>query len=103
MSIKNIWVGWPQYPPSIAVNTLNKSTIVYASWNGSTETVAWQVLAGHSYNQMQVVNCHIPRKEFETKILVNSVGPYFQVKSLNESGQVLGISKIVHIKDADTL
>ena len=45
-AFKNKWVGLPLYPPSIAVELFCEDAIVYASWNGSTETVAWQVLAG---------------------------------------------------------
>ncbi|WP_176545249.1 hypothetical protein [Bacillus sp. AFS041924] len=52
---------------------------------------------------MKIVKSSIPRKGFETKIKVNSVGLYFQLKELNESGQVLGISKIVHKKDKATM
>jgi len=102
-AFKNKWIGWPQYPPSIVAITYHEGTFVYASWNGSTETVAWQVLSGHSFKQMQIVKSSIPRKGFETKIVGDSVGPYFQVRALNEAGQVLGISRIVRKQDIDAL
>ena len=46
-AFKNKWVGLPLYPPSVTVDFLHdQEATVYASWNGSAETVAWQVLAG---------------------------------------------------------
>lgn len=97
-AFKNKWIGLPLYPPSIAVDLFCKSAIVYASWNGSTETVAWQVLAGPSHNRLSVVIISTPRIGFETKINVNSCGPYFQVNALNSCGKVIGTSRIVHVK-----
>ncbi|WP_245592321.1 arylsulfotransferase family protein [Ectobacillus panaciterrae] len=97
-AFKNKWVGLPLYPPSIAVNLLSKDTaIVYASWNGSTETASWQVLAGPTPRTLSVVIFSTPRTGFETDIDVNSVGPYFQVNALNSSGQVIGTSRIARL------
>lgn len=96
-AFKDKWVGLPFYPPSIAVNPLcEDAAIVYASWNGSTETVAWKVLAGPAPNKLSEVGTDAPRTGFETDILVHSIGPYFQVKALNSSGQTIGTSQIIH-------
>lgn len=90
-AFKDKWVGLPLYPPSIAVNPLcEDAAIVYASWNGSSETAAWQVLAGPKPNKLSEVVTGAPRTGFETDILVQSIGPYFQVKALNSSGQTIG-------------
>lgn len=99
-AFKNKWVGLPFYPPSIAVNLCCKSesAIVYASWNGSTETDAWQVLAGLKQDKLSVIVNRASRTGFETEIDVNSDGPYFQVKALNSCGQVIGTSRIIHMK-----
>ena len=43
---RNTWVGLPLTRPSAAVRLVNGSPVVYASWNGSTQTVAWRLLAG---------------------------------------------------------
>jgi len=96
-AFKNKWVGLPLYPPSIAVKLFCEAAIVYASWNGSTGTVAWQVLAGPTPDILSVVVNRIPRTGFETEIDVNSDGPYFQVNALNSSGQVIGTSRIQRI------
>lgn len=97
-AFKNKWRGVPLYPPSIAVETFREdAVIVYASWNGSTETVAWQVLAGLNPDRLSVVVDSIPRTGFETDIYVNSDRPYFQVNALNSCGHVIGTSRIVHL------
>lgn len=98
-AFKNQWVGLPHYPPSIAVEPkLNNEVIVYASWNGSTETVAWQVLAGPTPKKLSAVLKSTPRTGFETDIPVHSMGPYFQVNALNSSGKVIGTSRIIHVE-----
>lgn len=93
---KHKWVGLPLYPPSIAVDQLFEDAVVYASWNGSTETAAWQVLAGSTSKKLSVVIISTPRTGFETEIKVNSDGPYFQVKALNSDGKVIGTSRIAY-------
>jgi hypothetical protein len=95
-AFKNKWVGLPLDPPSLAVEVLGKDATVYVSWNGSTETVAWQVLAGTKPNKLSALVTSTPRTGFETEIPVDSVGPYFQVCALNSDGKVIGTSRIVH-------
>ncbi|HVI40342.1 MAG TPA: arylsulfotransferase family protein [Anaerovoracaceae bacterium] len=93
-AFKNKWVGLPQYPPSIAVELYCGVAFIYASWNGSTETVAWQLLAGSTFYDLSVVEDYVPRTGFETKIHVNSNGPYFQINALNSRDQIIGVSRI---------
>jgi hypothetical protein len=89
------WVGIPDYPPSAAARTGDGQTTVYASWNGSTRTAAWQVLAGPRPGFLSVTVPHARRTGFETAVPTNSTGPYFQVKALDAAGNVLGVSKVV--------
>ncbi len=96
-AFKNIWVGLPLYPPSIAVKLYHDSAIVYATWNGSTETVAWQVLAGPKPDKLSIIEKYSERIGFETKIDVHSEGPFFQVNALDSCGHVIGESHIVHV------
>ena len=97
-AFKTKWAGLPCSPLSIAVNTVSEdATIVYASWNGSTETAAWQVLAGPTPEGLSVVVKCTPRTGFETAICVNSSGPYFQVNALNYCDNVIGRSRITHV------
>ena len=87
------WVGTPYYPPSIAVVSNNGVATVYASWNGSTETTTWQLFSGSGLKQFSLTKT-VAKSGFETAISVTNSGPYFQVKALDASGKVIGVSKI---------
>jgi arylsulfotransferase ASST len=91
---KSPWVGLPSYPPSVAVSSTNGQTTIYASWNGSTETAIWQVFAGNNPKALTFVASAF-KSGFETSITVPVAGPYFLVKALNSSGEVLGESALV--------
>lgn len=94
-SFKNKWIGLPLYPPKIAIEPLGKTkSIIYVSWNGSTEATSWQVLSGPTCNRLSVVVISVLRTGFETKIEVDG-GPYFQVRALNSCGKVIGVSRVV--------
>ncbi len=88
------WVGKPIYPPSITVESINHQTVVYASWNGSTETTSWQLYAGLHSNDLQLVST-TGKTGFETAILSSNNGPFFQVKAKDASNQVIGTSNII--------
>ncbi len=88
------WVATPLYPPSIAVQSSGSQNVVYASWNGSTETTSWQVFAGDSPKTLSLVTS-VPKSGFETAIPVMVDGPFFQVKALNSSAEIIGVSKII--------
>lgn len=92
-AFRNKWVGIPFYSPSIAVRSHICQTTVYASWNGSTETVAWQLFAGSSPQNLTLV-AQVNKTGFETAITVPISGPYFQVKALDAFGHIIGVSKI---------
>jgi hypothetical protein len=100
-AFKNEWVGLPLYPPSMDVVLNEDAANVYASWNGSTETAAWQVLAGPTRKSLAAVVDSAPRTGFETDIHVPSAGPYFQVRALDFRGQVIGVSQIVQAEQAE--
>lgn len=88
------WVGMPYYPPSISTKIIQNNTLVYASWNGSTETKSWEVYAGLSPDTLRLV-ASANKHSFETSTSVNGHWPFFQVRALNANGQVIGISKII--------
>ncbi len=92
------WIGKPFYPPSIGITSIAGQITVYASWNGSTETTQWQVLAGPKPKKLSLV-ASAAKSGFETAIPVNNTGPYFQVRALNANGHVIGKSKIVKLKN----
>lgn len=88
------WVGEPCTLLSAAVVVSGSGATVYASWNGSTETVSWRVLAGHSPSHLKRV-AEAAKLGFETAIPLNSTGPYFQVEALNKKGRVIGKSAVI--------
>lgn len=94
---RNNWVGRPFYPPSIGITSTNGQIIVYASWNGSTETAQWRVLAGCSPKRLFPV-ASAAKSGFETSIQVSAKGPYFRVKALNADGYVIGKSKVIKFR-----
>ncbi|MER6845922.1 arylsulfotransferase family protein [Streptomyces platensis] len=96
-TFRNRWVGRPYYPPSAAARVRAGRSVVYASWNGSTETRAWQLLAGPHPRSLSVVVGHSPRTGFETTLATAHRGPYFQVRALDGHGRVLGTSRVVQL------
>lgn len=95
---RNHWVGKPFYPPSIAITSDNGQITVYASWNGSTQTVKWRVYAGAKPKKLCYIRSAV-KSGFETAIPVNAKGPYFQIKAVNAEGRVIGKSKIVKFRN----
>ena len=87
------WAGQPADVPAIAIgpNGAGGST-VYASWNGVTEAIRWQILAGAEATSMQPVASAV-HAGFETAITVNTAGPYFAAVALGRSGNELGRSQ----------
>lgn len=94
---RNDWVGRPFYSPSIGLTSVSGQVTVYASWNGSTETSQWQVLAGSKPKKLVPV-ATVQKSGFETSIPVSQKGPYFQVRALDATGHVIGKSKIIKLK-----
>ncbi|MER6143915.1 arylsulfotransferase family protein [Streptomyces sparsogenes] len=96
-AFRNTWTGTPYYPPSAAARAKGGRSVVYASWNGSTRTRAWQVLAGRDPGALSVVVEHARRSGFETAVPTTSRGPYFQVRALDAAGKVLRASEVVRL------
>lgn len=96
-AFRDSWVGTPTTPPKTVAQTKDGKTTVYASWNGSTETTAWQVLAGSGESDLAVVVQSTPRKGFETSVVVSGSAAYYQVKALDSTGQVIGTSEVVAV------
>ena len=85
----------PTDKPAVAVGSpANGSHIVYVSWNGATEVVAWRVFAGATSSALSAA-ATADWADFETALTVNSAGPYFQVAALDSAGRELGRSDLV--------
>jgi hypothetical protein len=86
------WVGTPSYPPSGARRTANGTSTVFASWNGATEIVRWEVLGGASGSRLAPV-ASMPKSGFETSIsLGKRKYKVLEVRALDPHGSVLGVS-----------
>jgi hypothetical protein len=96
-AFRDKWIGTPYYPPSAAARSAGGHSVVYASWNGSTQTSAWQVLAGSDPKSLSVVVGHALRSGFETAVTTPTPGPYFQVRALDAKGRVIGESRVVKL------
>jgi hypothetical protein len=93
------WSGQPSEDPAVAAEPgSDDNVIVYASWNGATEVATWQVLAGPSPNRLKSISS-APRNGFETPISVHTTEPYVAVQARDRSGEVLGTTKAVKLRN----
>ncbi|MGH2533183.1 MAG: arylsulfotransferase family protein [Thermomicrobiales bacterium] len=90
------WTGLPSEAPAVAVESeAENRTRVYVSWNGSTEVVSWQVLAGSDPDRLRPVGPSAPCTGFETEIMVQTSEPFLAVQAEDRAGRVLGLSAAV--------
>jgi hypothetical protein len=54
-TFRSAWHGTPQSPPSLGVRRNGTAVTASASWNGATDVVGWQVLAGPDAQHLKVV------------------------------------------------
>jgi hypothetical protein len=90
------WVGIPLTKPGAAAAQANGQTTVFASWNGSTQTVAWAVLAGPSRNSLAPV-ASATRTGFETAITTTAPGPFFEVIAIGPGNVALKSSAVIRV------
>ncbi len=93
-AVSSPWVGIPLTKPAAAVTEANGDATVYASWNGSTQTVAWKLFAGSTRASLKPVSI-TSRTGFETAISTTSKGPFYEVKALGARDKVLKTSAII--------
>jgi hypothetical protein len=87
----------PTDKPAVAVGSgANGAHIVYVSWNGATEVVAWRAFAGATSSSLSAAGT-ADWAEFETALTVDSAGPYFQVAALDSAGRELARSGTVKV------
>lgn len=87
-----VWVGRPTQPPAVAIEpSKNGRTMVYASWNGATQIVRWQVLAGPDAQHLHGL-VTVAKDGFETAIPVRTSARYVAVRALDAHGGALGTS-----------
>jgi len=86
------WVGRPASTPAVAaVSNPDGTMTVYASWNGATEVVRWQVRSGTTRADLKAM--HTARRTgFETAMVVPAA-LYVSVAALDAKGGELGVSQ----------
>jgi Arylsulfotransferase (ASST) len=90
--VKN-WIGTPGRPPRGAVRKVKHGVLVFASWNGTTQTTAWRVLAGRNPTHLAVVATKA-KNGFETAIPLKSAYKKYKVQAVDAKGHVLRISPV---------
>lgn len=90
------WQGTPQHAPALTVrrSSTTGKTVVYASWNGDTQTAYWQVHSGDYRSSMKEIGI-ARRRAFETAIPIGDADGYFAVTALDRTGRVLGRSATI--------
>jgi hypothetical protein len=96
-AFRDDWHGYPITAPKAAATASGSALTVYASWNGSTETARWRVLAGNSSSSLKPVTDR-PWNGIETRIKATSAAPVVAVEALDGSGKVIGKSAAVAVK-----
>jgi hypothetical protein len=86
------WVGRPAEKPALAA----KQGRLYASWNGSTETVSWRLLAGTSAVALPAAGT-FPRRGFETSFAAPARAKFVAVVALDRSGGPLATSDTIRL------
>jgi hypothetical protein len=90
------WDGQPPSRPRAAATASGPSTAVFASWNGSTRTASWTVLAGASPGALAPV-VSAPRTGLETPISAPTSARYVAVEAVDASGRALSRSAVVKV------
>ena len=87
------WTGTPLDVPAVVLEKDKKGqSLVYVSWNGSTETVGWRLLTGTNPRYLKP-GLIVARTDFETAIRVPPRSRHVAVAALDRHGKVLAQSK----------
>ncbi len=90
------WNATPYYRPRVAVRRHRGRVTVHASWNGATNVVRWQLMAGTSGRHLTTVK-RTRRTGFETTIAVSG-GRFFKARALDRRGHVIGTSAVARVR-----
>ena len=87
------WIGRPLTRPAVATQRGR----VFVSWNGATEVVRWQILAGRSARDLRPFRT-VPKRGFETSAPTSPGLPWISVRALDRAGRALGTSRAVRVR-----
>jgi hypothetical protein len=97
-AFRQLFTATPSSRPDVAVDRHGDATTVYASWNGSTETARWRVLAGPDREHLAVAADDVPRTGFETAVVVHTAARSVQVDALDAHGHRLASSRRARVR-----
>lgn len=87
------WQGFPTWPAALAVEVEDGTAYLYFSWNGSTDTVSYKILAGHDPKRLSQLAA-VAKDGFETSFAFHLPDDelwYFRIIPVNDQS-VNGIS-----------
>ncbi|KAI9166521.1 hypothetical protein HJFPF1_02628 [Paramyrothecium foliicola] len=104
---KGRWTGRPTWPPSLAIDAPEQSTMnatIYVSWNGATDVAEWAILGS---DNATAINGHenfiasANRTGFETEIYlgINSTHRYIGAAALTADGDIIGSSYVFDMEN----
>ena len=70
---------------------------VYASWNGATTVVRWQILAGDAPESLNVLS-EVPRVGFETTAEIETAAAWVAVQAIDADGNIIGASETIPLR-----
>lgn len=91
------WQGFPNWPPQLVVETDDGAVKLFFSWNGSTETTAFQIYRGTDRNNLELLTT-VEKTGFETTYEFNTNEQalwYFQVVPVDGRGATGVASSVV--------
>jgi hypothetical protein len=92
---RSVWKATPATPPTVAVHRTGTGVTVHADWNGATDVVRWDLLAGADAQHLRVVRA-VPYTGFEVtqSLPVGGTDRVFAVRAVR-SGEPAAQSGLV--------
>jgi hypothetical protein len=91
------WTGRPSQRPKLASHPARaRRRRLYASWNGATEVAYWQLRVGETAGRLKAART-VPRRGFETELVVPKGTAYAAAVALDRHRRPLGRSNTVRL------
>jgi hypothetical protein len=100
---RNVWNGYPTTRPAFVIQ--NESTVGYASWNGATEVIVWELLGSNDASAVVSLANTTAVGKFETNFTIpaSPAYSYYQVRALDSGRASLGYSDFVSGSNGTTV
>jgi Arylsulfotransferase (ASST) len=89
--------GSPDTQPALVASRKDGEVTAFASWNGTTTTRSWALMAGSRKGHLGKVASG-PKRNFEVKLKARTNAPLVRVLALDGKGKVIGSSPMVRPK-----